>query len=73
MVVSQEAARAFRGHKPFQYPALGFGEVHNNQAIQNVAEMAIDVEAHDSAAQLQIVLQENWYLFAVSLDLGDQL
>ena len=43
------------------------------EPIQNVAEMAVNIEAHDLAAKLQIVFQEHRDLFVVTLDLGNQL
>ena len=58
-MMGHEAACAFRLEKALQNSTLGLDEIHNDQAIHDVAEMAVNIEAHDLSTQFQIVLQQD--------------
>jgi hypothetical protein len=38
---------------------IGLGQIHNDKPVEDVGELRIDVEAHQSPAEPQIVLQQH--------------
>lgn len=52
-------------HVAFQHAGIGLAQIDGDQAIQGVGEAAVDVEGHQFADQLQILLQQHWRAFAI--------
>ena len=43
----------------FEQPRLGSGEVHNDQPVQSLTEIAIDIETDELPAELEVLAKQH--------------
>lgn len=57
----------------FEQLTFGAGEVHDDQAIEDVGKFRVDVKTQQLAAEAEVLSQEDRYAGVVGFDLGDHL
>src|ERR1700679_676098 len=71
--VEAEARVAVFSHIALEHRRVGLAQIDDYQSIDHIREFAVEVEAHQSAADLGILPQKNGQSFAILLHIGDRL
>src|SRR5579885_3418699 len=67
-----EFRRTFFPHVSIEKRRRRGSQIHQNQRIERVPEAAVYIEAEQTSAGLQVLLDQNWHAFPVLLQFGDQ-
>ena len=73
LVISEEPPSPLGVNKSFEDAAFGLGQVDENQAVYDSAELVVNVKSHYFSAELEIVFQENRHTFAIGLNIRNEL
>ncbi len=70
---ASKALMAILAHIPLQNRGIGLAQVDDHQAIDHIRKFAVEIEAHQLAAHLRILLQQNGQPLPILFDIGDRL
>lgn len=70
-MIVEKAAAAVYSQVALQGLFVRFGQVDDDQAVEDVAELGVDVESQHPAAQVQVLPEQNRHPLLLDFDVGD--
>src|SRR6266403_2479763 len=71
LVESPEASVAVFAHVALEHRGIGLTQVDNYKAIDHIRKFAVEIEAHQPASHLGILLDQDRHSFAIFFHIGD--
>lgn len=68
-----ESRRGFFRHIPFENRGIGAAEVYDDESVEDVGELAVQIETEQLATDFCVLAQQNGQTLAVGFDVGDGL
>src|SRR5713226_9536286 len=72
-VEAAKSSVAFLAHISLEDRGIGLAQVDDHQSINDVGKFAVEIEAHQPASHLGILLDQDGHSFAIFFHIGDRL